>query len=446
MNIASRFRRSSFGLAAGGLFVCLTLGTWVSPAAADDPPAQTPPPAPPAGGELPASGSSTMTPTAPPGLAMNIVEDTQPRPDAFTGNYVPLIATVTENGGPTTQDYEVFALARNAAGEKSDTYPCLERSYTSPTTPRGIFWCTVIVDSGGEWTFTAYLNKYRTQGSGEPPTNFGQASVAFNVEAGTLASKGKPKDTVSGSAWEVTTLALHSAFGIGWFFCVAILLLLATAAGRRLLSARGTHIVEQRLDKVVTGTRATTIAVTLSGVYLLFRQTAYDTPSSFSKLGDVFDLPYGKPYFLSLITKIGIYALLIVVSLALTAEARRRSTGLLESDGTRRRRPEKEVDPSDIWSQPWGAERAAAGKGRTGTTVLEEPQVSAVATEPAPEETVPAPVTATAAEEHTADEPTKKAVKIGGLMFVLGGAGIWFCVTLLKYFHELIESASAIVQ
>lgn len=430
MTDASKVNRRSFALIAGGLLACLTFGA--GPAGADTPGGGEPPPAPPSsgGGALPESGSSTVTPDGQAlGLAINVIHDPQPRPEGPLGkNGIPLVVTITENGKPTSRDYEVFAQAQNAQGDKTSVETCLERSYTSPTTARGIFWCTVIVDSPGDWTHSAFVNKIRKT-QDEPPLNYGQAHVAIPCpeEEGCklLESKGKVQG-VSGDASTVAFLSLHTIFAATWFFCIALLVLLSLAAGRRALSERGAHYFESKLDRIVTGAKATTLAVAASGVYLMFRETAYDHPSTPDKVDGVFALEYGKPYFLSLWTKIGVYAVLIGFSVVIIKEARRRSTTVIATGGGRK--STRDVSADDIWGgDNWEK------KSRGGTAVMvEEPQVIA---EPQSEaETAPV------LDEDT----THKSVRIAVLATAIGGVVIWFCVVLLKYFHQLIEAAGAI--
>lgn len=438
MNTTSWWKRASLAM-VGGLVL---LGAFGSPASADGPATNEPPKVPDAGNVIPESGSSVINSQYPEaaGLTISVIKDPQPRPSIFTDNYAPLIVTIQKDGQPTTVDYEVFAIGRHDDGggkiAASDTYTCLERSYTSPDTPRGVFWCTVITDHGGDWTFTAYVNKFRRDPKAEVPVNLGQASVLAPVSGGTLEGAGKVKNNVKAEGFEIGILAIHSVFAAGWFTCIGVLVLLSMAGGRRLLSARGTHIVEAKLDRIITGAKAFTICVTGTGIYMLFRMTAYDTPSSPDKFDQVFDLPYGRPYFLALFLKIGVYAALVGFSFVLIKESKRRSTQLIEPG--RRRTAERDVDPTDIWSQPWDADKRPSGKRgtatTTSTTMVEEEVTVETAT---PEATVEG------AQEVTI-EPTRRGVRVASLAMLAGAGTIMLCVTLLKYFHELIEAARVV--
>ena len=56
-------------------------------------------------------------------------------------------------------------------------------------------------------------------------------------------------------------------------------------------------------------------------------------------------------------------------------------------------------------------------------------------------EAVPARPEAAPLVEQTASS----AVRLAAVTVVAGGAGVWFCVTILKYLHELIEAARAVL-
>ncbi|MCA1842722.1 MAG: hypothetical protein LC792_05930, partial [Actinobacteria bacterium] len=230
----------------------------------------------------------------------------------------------------------------------------------------------------------------------------------FAVDAGRLASAGQRKGRLTARASSLVFLALHSAVGIIWFGLVAVLLFLSVASGRVLLSARGVHYFEQHLDQVIAATKAATLGVTVSGIYLLFRETAYPTPSSFKKLDAVLSLPYARPYILALAVKIAIYALAVAASFALIRTARSRTTAVLDLGESR---PAYTVDPAAIWSE-------------RRTTVLEASKTTLV--------------------EHRADEPTTTMTRLAGAAIAVSGVTIWICVTLLKYFHELIEAGSVL--
>jgi hypothetical protein len=420
--------RSALFVLASNLCLIGTGALSSGDALADTPP---PPQAPP-GAQAPPEGTSSIVVTES-GLGIRIERDLQDRPAQFQGNYVPLIVTVTQNDRPPTRGYEVFAQAHNRSGEQSDAYTCAERSSTSPTTPRGVFWCTVIVDRGGEWTFTGYVNALR-RSSDDPPSNIGEASIVLNIDAPTLSSAGEPRGTVKGSAWSVAVLMLHAIFGVAWFACVAILLFLSVAGGRPLLSTRGLNFFEHRLERVITGLKATGVAVTGSGVYLLFKETAYDTPSSIAKLDAVSDLPYGRPYFSALIVKIGFYALVAIFSVTLVREARRRTTVLFD----KAEHPEstKDVDPNDIWSTPGGGpapRTERAPRWRSAAVLEDEVAVAEGAEASNPSAGGPA------VTDHTT-----RVVRVAAVVMVIGALTIWTCVALLKYFHQLIEAANAL--
>jgi hypothetical protein len=179
---------------------------------------------------------------------------------------------------------------------------------------------------------------------------------------------------VRGRTGEVALLWAHSGAALTWFACVALLAVLARPGARRLLSAPALHRLEEQLGSLLKATAAATAVTLGSGIYLWLKQTAYQAPFSASAAHGVFTLPYAKPYFLALWTKVGLYGLMAVATIPIVRAAR---LGLRLSDGP-------------------------------GTRV--------------------APASAA-------------AVRFASLVVAVGAVGTWVCVTLLKYFHELVEAA-----
>ncbi len=105
---------------------------------------------------------------------------------------------------------------------------------------------------------------------------------------------------------------------------MALLVGLALPGARRYLSTIGLHQLERRLDLLVKATWVTTGLVLGSGTYLTLNQTAYEAPFSSSAAKAVFNLPYGKPYFLALGTKITLYLLMAATTIPIVRGARRR--------------------------------------------------------------------------------------------------------------------------
>jgi hypothetical protein len=181
---------------------------------------------------------------------------------------------------------------------------------------------------------------------------------------------------------------------------------------------------EERFDLVVKGIWAATVLTIGSGTYLLLKQTAYKTPFSTSALTGVFALPYGRPYFLSLGAKLGLYALMVLASIPLIREAGRHLRSGSEADISE---PSQMRAARGSGSDPWGptTERATGAR----TLVVDAP-AEAPAARPADP-----PLGA------TVDRSESFQVRLAAAIVAAGGIGIWMCVTLLKYFHELVEAS-----
>src|SRR5207302_1337902 len=235
------------------------------------------------------------------------------------------------------------------------------------------------------------------------------------------------KTPLRARAREVVVLQLHSLFAGLRGLCVALLVAVALPAARRMLSTRALHRLEDHLGLLIRTALAATALVVRTGLYLLLHQTAYKTPWSVSAARGVFQLPYGKPYFLSMAVKLSAYAVMVLALLPLIFEAQRRShlaseagNGAMPSAALRR-------DPS-----PWASSRLAPGNGpAAGTATLEAPAA----------ERLPVAV-------RTAREPQSTAVlaRVGAVVIALGGATVLVCVTLLKYFHEFVEASRAVIR
>ena len=240
-------------------------------------------------------------------------------------NWVPVSVIVLDGatGAPATDDYNVVALATNAAGEETEAYGCGERSDNNLGVPPGIYDCVVIVDHGGSWTFHGVVNSVPV--GNQPKVTLARGSFAMDVEAGTLAGLAPKRDVIKARPRDVVLLALHSTSAGLWGLCVALLAAVALPAARRTLSPATLHRLEDRLGLVTRTAGAATALVVGTGLYLLLNQTAYRTPWSPSAAEGVFRLPYGRPYFLALALKLATYAVMILATVPLVLEARRRS-------------------------------------------------------------------------------------------------------------------------
>jgi len=368
-----------------------------------------------------ASAATAQTDT----LDVRIDRDLTPRTLVAADLSVNLVVTITEHqtGSPPADRFEVVAFATNGQAEKTITYPCGQIRDNDPHTAPGVYACTVIVDHGGLWTFQVVINRPRID-KRQAPITLAQAKADYDIRGGTLGNARNPTaKRVKGRFGEVVILWAHSAAAALWLACLAFVALLVHPGARRRLSTTGLRRFEDRLDVVLKSLWTATVLTIGSGVYLMLKQTAYKTPFSSSAVRGVFALPYGKPYFLSLATKLGLYASMLVAAVVLAREARRQlrlgfDPSATPAPGGRRARP-AEISP---WDDP---DRLRAGSGAGQTLVKTRPETDVAVAEAALEIERRAPL----------------GVRLATVVIGFGGVGIWICVTLLKYFHELVEAA-----
>jgi hypothetical protein len=340
--------------------------------------------------------------------------------------YVPVTVTIVDHAtqASPSADYNVYALAENPAGERTQTSSCGQRSDNNPGVPNGIYDCTVIVDHGGRWTVVGVVNDV-TIGA-EPSRQIVKATTDVTVNAGALAGTAPKPIDVKGRVTDVTVLWLHSVVAALWFAAVGAFALLAFSGLRQRLSPLGIHRIEDRLGTLTRALFATTVLVVGTGVYLLVKQTAYQTPWSPSAARAVARLPYGKPYFLALAVKLAVYAAMVAASVAVSREAIGRST--------------LRLDDATAGPAPVTRRRAASGPSpwddlppprRSGGTLVEERPAESLTrrSQPLPPVRPDPPL------------PLRAAV----VTLATGGVVIWICVTLLKYFHELVEASRAVL-
>ena len=355
-----------------------------------------------------------------PRFDIQIERDTRPRTSILTNLSAAYRVTLRdhETGQAPTASYVMFSQVINAQGEKSPFFACGHVNDVDSRTPPGVYDCIVYVDHGGPWTFVALVSKERSDAK-QAPVALAQASVPFELPVGEVARgedvktanlKAKPKD--------VALLLAHTGVAVAWFACVALLGVLALPGGRRWLSPSGCHRLERGLDQIVKATAVTTGLVLSSGLYLTLKQTAYKTPFSSRAVHAAFALPWGRPYFLTLAVKIALYLTMAAATVPLVREARRRMLSSVEA-------------PPAVRS-PWGPRPT----GPSPRTAADRAAVAVADPEADPVEAATAPLV-----EHGAPG----AARLAAVTVLAGGAGVWVCVTILKYLHELIEAARAVL-
>lgn len=219
-----------------------------------------------------------------------------------------------------------------------------------------------------------------------------------------------------GSLLDVLMLQFHVLAAAFWLLSCLLVALMAVPLLRRVPSAGFLHELQVRRE-VITGVLWATFAVTLgTGTYLLFQQAAYDPPFSSADFDALEAVPYGLPYYYALYGKIALFLLMGGASLVLSLEANRAARASEAAGGP------TESDAGYDDSEDWLDEEVLPG-GVASDPVDIGPGGTRVATRPA------------APKASMASLWTSVAV-LGA-----GAGGIGFCVTLIKYFHELSRAA-----
>lgn len=243
------------------------------------------------------------------------------------------------------------------------------------------------------------------------------------------AAVGAPVPKADGSILDVLMLQFHVVTASFWLISCVLVSLIAVPALRRLPSAGFLHELQVRRE-LVLGVLWATFVITLgTGTYLLFRQAAYDPPLSGSDFDDLRDQPYGLPYYYALYAKIAIFLVMGAASLILAMEANR-AAAISEAAG--------------------GPVEGDAGFDDTADWLDDEvlPEGMPTATNLAAglREDEPEPVDVGAGATRTATRLAAPRASVATLwsavgVLAVGAGGVGFCVTLIKYFHELARAA-----
>jgi len=238
------------------------------------------------------------------------------------------------------------------------------------------------------------------------------------VAAATSPSFPRPK----GNFFHVVMLQVHVIFASTWLLAAVLSALVAVPQLRRVPSAFGLHILQVRRQLLVSIMWATYVVTLGTGLWLLFKQAIYDPPITGSDFSALRHQPYGLPYYYALYTKIGLFVLMGVASYLLSTQAVR-AAAQSEAEGGP---VEYELDEDDVeWLDeevlPEGAEDDLGVSGATEGTTLTETRV---------------------AHRRLAHVAVSPLVLWGSVAVIaVGISGVGFCVTLIKYFHELAKSA-----
>lgn len=215
----------------------------------------------------------------------------------------------------------------------------------------------------------------------------------------------------NGEFFDVFMLQSHVAMASAWLIVALIVAVMSVPRLRKLPSASGLHALQVRRAAIGSALFGLYLLTLSTGIYLMFQQAAYDDPPVNGDDWNALEAkPYAVPYFYALYGKIGIFLVMGLATYVLAREAKKASKESEASGG-----PVEE----DVYADDY---EDAYGYGSTKLTTYAQAQKKAQ--KQAPKRTV-----------HVV--PLWMSV---GIM-VLGIVGIAFCVTLLKYFHELSKAA-----
>lgn len=290
--------------------------------------------------------------------------------------YVPVKVSVSDaaSGEPVGPEQDVAVTPKNAQGEVAEGFP-LAYPWKDNTGSPGVYKGWVILPHGGQWTLVASVNDKTTK------VSLGVGTVDTTVEGPALESYTKlglnPKQLTANQrtikkVGSIVFLWSHTMFALTWGVLIGLLALLAVPKGRRLLSLRTSNFLDSHMTGLVRGAMWATALVIGTGTVNLLQETVYKVPVSPSQAQKVFELPYAKPYFLALGTKLTAYLLMVLASVPLVLAARRRAELLdelqFEIEGTRR----PGWSPSMTRSEGGIPAPSTAAEGRSAATQLLE--------------------------------------------------------------------------
>jgi hypothetical protein len=344
-------------------------------------------------------------------------------------NNVTMDITIVNKGtkAPPVARYGVFLNARegtaDAAAESILDQPenCLQVADNDPDVKPGIYRCSIIINNPGNWTFTAFVNL---------PTTAGQKQLKVLdttldiTDAVVLAGEFKGlRYAVEGKTFEVFLLQIHVVLASLWLLLVGLISFIAVPRLRRMLSTLALQTLEVRRAFLTSSMWIAFGGTLITGTWLLNTQTAYKAPFStsnfsFSAYDNITRLPYASMYFNALYIKILLFLVMAGASMVLAMEAARQAQAAQDS-------VLGDEDEIDMWSS--GVHFDEAGH------VLHEDRPEGVVT-----------ATATAAATRTEPVGVSQRMLWACVAVMVGGTGvIGLCVTILKYCHELIETANA---
>jgi hypothetical protein len=251
-----------------------------------------------------------------------------------------------------------------------------------------------------------------------------QAIAAGAAPAPPAANAPQPAVTAEypdGDFFDVFMLQFHVTMAMLWLIVALVVAVMSVPRLRKLPSASGLHFLQVRRPLIGSALFGLYLLALSTGIYLMFQQAAYDDPPV---NGDDWEAlkekPYAVPYFYALYGKIGLFILMGIATYILAREAKKASKESEDAGGPVEEDPYA-YDDEDTYSYSSSSSGSGIGTTRLTTYAAAQKKAAKLA---APKRTV-----------HVV--PLWMAVGI----LVIGIAGIAFCVTLLKYFHELSKAA-----
>lgn len=228
-----------------------------------------------------------------------------------------------------------------------------------------------------------------------------------------------------GNVLDVLLLQAHVIAAVFWLLSCVLVALMAVPALRKVPAPSFLHELQVRRE-VVIGVLWATFAVTLgTGTYLLFQQAAYDPPLSGAEWDQLEFLPYGLPYYYALYGKIALFLLMGGASLILSMEANRAARYSEAQGGP----AEGDADLDRVFGDDDWIDEEVLPEGSTAYGDVEPVEVGGPAGD------------TRLATRIAAPRASLATLWSSVAVLAVGAGGVGFCVTLIKYFHELARAA-----
>jgi hypothetical protein len=338
-------------------------------------------------------------------------------------NNITMDVTVVNSGTkkPPTSRYGVFMTARQGNDDPILEQPenCQQVSDNDPAVTPGIYRCSIIVNNPGDWTFIGYVNLPTS--AGQKQLKVVQTTLPLHDAVLLNGDYIGLRYAVQGKSFEVFLLQIHVVLASLWLLLVAAMAFIGVPRLRRTLSTLALQTLEVRRAFLNSSMWVAFGGTLITGSWLLTTQTAYKAPFSvnkfsFSAYDNITRLPYASVYFNALYIKILVFLVMAGASMVLSMEAARQSQAAQDAIG--------DEDEVDMWAS--GVHFDELGH------VLhhERPDQDARS--------------AVAAQTRVVPVGISQRALWACVAVMVGGTGvIGVCVTILKYCHELIETANA---